>query len=1124
MKNPKERLQKVCVIGATPAGIAATNKLGEMGIQVTLIDSAPDLNEKLASDIWRMPSGVSFNYAQRPGLLRIMRNPRIRILLPASISSIKHTPQGFSLRYKKTAAYVDSDKCTLCGLCWQNCPAIRPDGTRALRYGGRHALPGRPIIDKRRTPLCQANCPLGVNVQGYIALAQAGKYAEALELIRKDNFLPAICGRICTNPCEAACRRNELDQPVAIRDIKRFLADLALSSEIRSVPRIKARRDQKIAIIGSGPAGLSCAYHLAIEGYRVKVFEKLPVLGGMLTVGIPSYRLPKNIIEAEIQVMRDMGVEFETGVEIGKDFTISQLRSMGYKAFFIGIGAHKCKALGVPGEELEGVVPGVEYLRDVNLGRKVFLGDRVAVIGGGSVAVDTARTALRNGSRKPVIVYRRSEKEMPAIEEEIIECREEGIEIMTLTNPRRIIGENGRLKAVECLRMELGEPDSSGRRRPVPIAGSEFIMEVDAVVPAIGQESEWACLAEECNCRLTDLGTMTVDRLTAQTNEPDIFAGGDAVSGPSTVVSAMASGRSAAFAIHGFLTGEVVEHSSLSRPQELDFPQITPGTLSVPRARKSGHVPASSNEFSVEVSLGLTEDQVQSEASRCLQCGVCSECRQCVDACSVAKAISHSDDSFEGVEYAGVVIIADPAAAPGVKGEDVIRAYSSKTINPEVFAMMSRGFAAAAEATLLLGDSAPHMKGHGLSFSPPGPQLSPELRIGVFACRCNESLGWDPEFEKFISRLPENSGVEFAESVGSACTPEGAASILRTIREKGLTRFVLASCVCCPLDLICSACTDQRSRLKAAIFQGTGVTRAMAETCNLRGEALSLLKNDQATAVSRFKGLIQRSIRRCTHLKSLPAPARQYNFTTAVIGESNAVLRSAQTLGQMGMEVFVFGSPERPLPSVPDYPNVHGFLGSCAKSLKGTVGDFQVIVAMEDGASQAFSVGAVILGESARRTIAYMPHPDMPPHEFSYLMQTKGQSGIPFFVPGATSIPGLLLASPPSVNLSERLKGTAAAILAATVMPRGPRQNKGYTVSIDESLCRGCGRCVNACPYRAISFHTNSLGSGYAVVDEALCKGCGNCISICPSDAADSPYRDRLLLEQIIEEVVARGS
>ncbi len=1124
MKDPKECLQKVCVIGATPAGIAATNKLGEMGIQVTLIDAAPDLNEKLASDDFLMPSGVRFNYAQRPGLLRIMRNPRLRLLLPASVSSIKHTPQGFSIRYKKAAAYVDADKCTLCGLCWQSCPATRPDGTKALSYGGRHALPGRPVIDKRKTPLCQVNCPLGVNVQGYIALAQAGKFAQALELIRRDNFLPAICGRICTNPCEEACRRSELDSPVAIRDIKRFLADLALRCETRSVPETKAKRDRKVAVIGSGPAGLSCAYHLAIEGYQVTVFEKLTVLGGMLSVGIPAFRLPRDIIEAEIRVMVDMGIDFKTGVEIGKDFTVSQLRDEGYEAFFIGAGLQKCKALGIPGEDLEGVVPGVEYLREVNLGGKVSLGDRVAIIGGGSVAIDSARTALRNGVARPVIVYRRSLKEMPAIEEEVIECREEGIEIMTLADPKRIIGENGRVKALECLKMRLAEPDASGRRRPVPIEGSEFILEVDSVVPAIGQEYDRGHLTEEFPCRFTDWGTMKVDPVTLQTRDNDVFAGGDAVSGPSTVVTAMASGRSAAFAIHRFLSGEVVENPSPCRPMELDFPQITSETPTVPRARKAELEPASRNESCVEVALGLTEEQVLSETSRCLQCGVCSDCRECVDACSAAEAISHADDSFDGVEHAGVIIIADPSAAPGVKGEDVIRAYSSKTIKPEVFAMMSRGFAAASEAILLLGDSAPRIKGHGISFSPPGPQLSSELRVGVFVCRCNDSLGWDPELEKFIYSLAESSGIDYAQSIGSACSPEGAGSILRTIREKGLTRIVLASCVCCPLDFVCSACTDQRSRLKAAIFQGTGITRAMAETCNLRGEALGLLKTDPALAIARFKGLLKRSIRRCTHLKSLPTPARQYNFTTAVIGDSKAALRSAQTLGEMGMEVFVFGSPERPLPSVPDYPNVHGFFGSCAKSLKGTVGDFEVIVKMPDGVQQAFSAGAVILGENARKTLAYMPHPDMPPHEFSYAMQAKGQCGTPFLVPGATSISGLLLASPPGINLSERLKGTAAAILAATVMPRGPRQNKGYTVSINESLCRGCGRCVKACPYRAVSFHTNSLGSGFAVIDEALCKGCGNCISICPCDAADSPYRDRFLLEQIIEEVVARGS
>ena len=520
------------------------------------------------------------------------------------------------------------------------------------------AVPGAFSIEKRGTSPCKATCPAHISVQGYVALTAEGKYREALKLVKEENPLPAICGRVCHHPCESACKRGELDQPVAIDSIKRFIADLDLSSETRFVPEIKEKRSEKVAIIGSGPAGLSCAYYLAIEGYQVTVFEKLPVLGGMLTVGIPAYRLPKDIIEAEIQVMKDMGIEFKTGVEIGKDFTISQLRDQGYKAFFMGIGAHECKALGIPGEELLGVVPGVDYLRDINLGKKVALGDRVAVIGGGNVAMDTVRTALRSGSKKPYIIYRRSENEMPANEEEIHECREEGIEIMTLTNPKRIIGENGRVKAIECVRMQLGEPDASGRRRPVTIQGSEFILEVDAVVPAIGQESDWACLTEECACRLTDWGTMTVDPLTFQTHDIDIFAGGDAVTGPKTVIEAIAAGKQAAISMGRYICGE-----DLKEGREKEWNAVeqvsTEGYDRIPRAQMPAVAPETRIATFDEVQLGFTEQQVREEAMRCLSCGVCSECYQCVEAC-LANAVIHEDQPKSLQINVGAII-----AAPG---------------------------------------------------------------------------------------------------------------------------------------------------------------------------------------------------------------------------------------------------------------------------------------------------------------------------------------------------------------------------------------------------------------------------------------------------------------------------
>ena len=512
------------------------------------------------------------------------------------------------------------------------------------------------------------------------------------------------------------------------------------------------------------------------------------------------------------------------------------------------------------------------------------------------------------------------------------------------------------------------------------------------------------------------------------------------------------------------------------------------------------------------------------EASRCLQCGVCSECLQCVAACGALKAIDHFQEKEEIVEQCGAVIVADPAIAPNIKGDDIIRAYGPKAARSDVNDMIIRGFDAAARAMLLLGGASRKTKGHGLSVSVPDAGLSPEIRIGVFACRCNDSLGWLDGMDEYLAQLPATDpAIVHTEMLTSACVKEGTSAIIRAVREKGITRIVLASCVCCPLNFVCSACTDQRSRLKSNLFNGTGISRSMVETCNLRGEILRLVESNPDLALERFQGLLQRSIQRTRHLKPLLAVDRNYNFAAAVIGNSPATITSALTLADSDHEVFRFGTTEQPLSDLVDHANIHNFPDWHVKGIKGTIGDFQILVESEDH-SQVLRAGTVILGEKARRRIAYTHQEGLPSATVEAVIQERGVNGIPFAYPCATSVPGLYLAEPPDINVSKLKKGTAAAMMVAAAMPRGPRQSKGFTAAIDGKLCRGCGRCANVCLYHAVTLQPNDVGGWHAFVDEALCKGCGNCLSVCPTGAADSPYRNRAYLEQALEELLSRDS
>jgi len=481
---------------------------------------------------------------------------------------------------------------------------------------------------------CTLTCPAGINVQGYVQLVNQGKDQEAVKLIMERLPLPGVLGRICPHPCEEECRRQTVDEPVAICNLKRFVADQVDWKEM-GLPKAEAR-PEKVAIIGSGPAGLSCAYHLARRGYSSTIFEALPVTGGMLRVGIPDYRLPKNILDQEIDSILRLGVELKLNTALGRDFTLDSLLSNGYKAVFLGTGCHVGMKLGVPGEDSEGVMQGVDFLRKHTLKEPFQLGKNVAVIGGGNVAIDVACSALRLGS-KVTLVYRRTRDEMPAHPWEVEQAICEGVENLYLTAPVAVKTDNGKVRALECQRMELGEPDASGRRRPVPVAGSEFELPVDMVIPAIGQRAEASCF-EGSGLKLTKWGTIEADKVTHETSRPGVFVAGDLQSGPWIAIGAIAGGQEAAESIDIYLRGGDLSAGREQKRKRHHRPKSFPiGGVVQPRAEMPTLPPEYTCSCFDEIATGFTAEKAREEATRCLNCY--SECLEGVaSGVSVYKA------------------------------------------------------------------------------------------------------------------------------------------------------------------------------------------------------------------------------------------------------------------------------------------------------------------------------------------------------------------------------------------------------------------------------------------------------------------------------------------------------
>lgn len=541
---------------------------------------------------------------------------------PATCCAIRAS-QFFNCRNLSRSAYVahvDTENCVACGKCVEVCPAGAvklgqklctkdgpiqypkaevPDETRwpEEKWNPNYRYDARTNCHDTSTAPCKTACPAHIAIQGYLKMANEGRYKEALALIKQDNPFPAICGRVCNRRCEDACMRGNIDAPVAIDAVKKYIAELDLKAETRYIPEIKSEKrygrfdDVKVAVIGAGPAGLSCAYYLALMGYYPTVFEKNKYPGGMMRYGIPEYKLGKKVIDAEIEVLKELGVEIRCGVEIGKDMTVAELRKEGYKSFYVAVGAQKAAALGIPGEEL--ALGGVDFLHEVAEGKKPVLGKKVVVVGGGNVAIDVARTAIKLGVKDVTIVYRRTEKDMKADALEVKEAREDGVKFLFEHKPVEIVSKDGKITAFRC---ECGD------------------VKCDTVIAAIGQKIDLGGIAAE-GLALTEKGTVIAKELTYQTNVPDIFAGGDVQTGPKFVIDAIAAGREAAISMHRYMR----PHSSLTlNRNRRDYIELDKSKVVLPLDK------VKAPERQCEAYENLTEEQIKFETSRCLGCGLCT--------------------------------------------------------------------------------------------------------------------------------------------------------------------------------------------------------------------------------------------------------------------------------------------------------------------------------------------------------------------------------------------------------------------------------------------------------------------------------------------------------------------
>ena len=1090
------------IVGGTIAGIQAALDLAESGIQVHLVESSPFLGNGHAGSI---PQHVL-----NARLLEVSKHKNVTVSTSTRISRASGEPGDFRVELRQHPRYIDLQKCTACNDCIEVCPVTVPGTDHKAIYLAEGAQPGCAVIDKVGKAPCSNTCPGGIHVQGYVALIAQGRFREALALIRRSIPFPGICGRICTHPCEVNCRRAEVDEAVSIRLLKRFVADWEVQNpepaeeeELAPAPSPDA---QRVAVVGAGPAGLSVADNLARRGYRVTVFEALPVVGGMMAVGIPSYRLPRAVIQREVDRIRRLGVEIQVNTPIGPDgkHTLDDVFALGYEAVFIGVGAHQSHNLRIPGEDLKGVVAGTELLKAINLSHQTddprwqmevlsyLLGGvatRVAVIGGGNTAMDVARSLKRLGIDQVQILYRRTREEMPALPEEVEEAEHEGIPIEYLVSPVRILGnEQGCVTALECVRMKLGEPDASGRRRPVPIAGSEFAIDLDMVVPAIGQSPDLAFLDSGHDFAITRQGTFNIDRVSYMTNHEGVFAAGDAITQAVSVIDAIGSAKQAAAGIDAYLRGIEAEEVPVSdREVPISRRELLPEEL-VPKSRHQSPTISTDRRLHshAEVELGYDAETAIAEAQRCLNCGPCSECLACEAVCEPCAILHEQVEQLIPVEV-GVIIWADghqdgerPASlgTPTPEGSKSDQKQGVYDVNP---ADPLAGSAAAARAMMEL-------------FTERRSSAMPEAltnaagaaRIGVFICQCNGQISDIVDTAALEGQSTSSQGVVHVQVLAQACSPEAADGIYQAVGDHDLNRVVLAACSCCSVDQVCYSCTYQRVRCKDNLL-GRHFDRGnpLFEFVNIREQCAWLHDDDPQGATAAAAAMVAAAVAktRLSVVRASVSPSLEK--TVLILGDGPAAVACQRALSAQQIQALR-------LETVPG-------------EVRQTADHFTVI----HNGSSLWKSSALILA----------PRDDEERAQINNAFDTPGRQPRTqsWWGRANTHRPGIFVCEP---GADPVVAGMAAAARAAAWLHQVHSWPEPMSAEVDADRCRGCGDCEKICEFGAIQLQAEGENL-IAWIDPAICQGCGICAARCPAGAIITGQPTTAQMEAMLEAILA---